>query len=373
MTAQAPVDKIPLVDLQAQYRTIKADIDAAIERVIAKTAFIGGAEVKGFETAFAAWCGAGHCVGVGNGTDALYVTLRALGIGAGDEVITVSHTFIATAEAVGQTGARPVFVDVDDEALLIDPALVEAAVTPRTKAILVVHLYGCPVDMEAIGAIAAKHGLKVIEDAAQAHGALRNGRRVGTLGHAATFSFYPGKNLGAYGDAGAIVTNDEALATRVRMIANHGRLDKYLHEMEGVNSRLDGLQAAILAAKLPHLNGWSQARREVAAQYRSILAPKGVRIVGELPGSESVYHLFVVRVAQRDRVMEALKAAGIDAGVHYPVPLHEQPAYRHLDMKPGDLPVTSRAAKEILSLPIYPEIGRERIERVCAALLKAIG
>lgn len=372
MTAQSPVEKIPLVDLQAQYRSIKADIDAAVERVISKTAFIGGAEVKNFETAFAAWCGVKHCVGVGNGTDALYIAMRALGIGAGDEVITVSHTFIATAESIGQTGARPVFVDVDDVALLVDPALVEKAVTPRTKAIVVVHLYGCPVDMEAIRAIARKHGLKVIEDAAQAHGAMRNGRRVGTLGDVATFSFYPGKNLGAYGDAGAVVSNDEALMTRIRMIANHGRLDKYLHEMEGVNSRLDGLQAAILGAKLPHLEGWSKARRAAAALYTSILKPKGVRIVEELPGSESVYHLYVVRVPGRDRVMDALKAAGIDAGVHYPVPLHEQPAYRHLGMKPGDLPVTSQAAKEILSLPIYPEIGKARIERVCAELLKAL-
>lgn len=359
---------IPLVDLKAQYATIKTEIDAAMARVLADTSFIGGKEVERFEQAFAAYCGTPGCVGVGNGTDAIYIALRAAGIGAGDEVITVANTFIATTEAIGQTGATPVMVDALDDTLLIDPAAIEAAITPRTRAILVVHLYGQPCDMDRIMAIAGRHKLLVVEDSAQAHGARWNGKRVGTFGDFATFSFYPGKNLGAYGDGGAIVGRDPALLARARMIANHGRKEKYTHEMEGVNSRLDGLQAAILGVKLARLDDWNAARRRLAARYRERLAGLPLRCVTEHAKAEGVYHLMVVRLAERDRIEAAMKAAGIGVGVHYPLPLHRQPAYAHLGMPEGSLPVSEAAAREILSLPLFPELADADLDRVADVL-----
>src|SRR5689334_4283571 len=318
---------IPLVGLFDQYQTIKSEIDAAIENIITSSAFVGGEAVRSFEKEFAAYCEAKACVGVGNGTDALYLTLRALGIGPGDEVITVAHTFIATSEAIAMTGAFPVFIDVLDDTMLMDPSRIEAAITPRTRAIIPVHLYGQSCDMDAIMEIARRHGLKVVEDAAQAHGGRWRGQRVGSIGDAATFSFYPGKNLGAFGDAGAVVSQDEALIEQIRMLANHGRLEKYTHKMEGVNSRLDGMQAAILRVKLRRLDEWNARRRQIADAYRDQLTGHGLTLPTVHENAETVWHLFVVRTDERERLQSLLKEEGIATGIHYPVPLHEQPAY----------------------------------------------
>jgi dTDP-4-amino-4,6-dideoxygalactose transaminase len=360
---------VPFVDLKAQYQTIKTDIDAAIERIVSNTAFVGGEDVKQFEQEFAAYCEAKACAAVGNGTDALYLALRALGIGAGDEVITVAHTFIATSEAISQTGAKPVFVDIEPDTMLMSPDALAAAVTTSTKAIIVVHLYGQPCDMDRIMKIAADHDLKVIEDAAQAHGARWKGKRVGTLGDVACFSFYPGKNLGAYGDGGAVVSNDEALITTVRKIANHGRLEKYTHEIEGVNSRLDGLQAAILRVKLPHLDGWNASRKQVAAKYTKKLSGSGVVFTKISPDADPVWHLFVVRVQNRPAFQNRLKEKGISTGVHYPIPLHLQDAYKHQGLSTGSFPATEKAAAEIVSLPMYAELTDSMIDEVVAGVL----
>lgn len=359
---------IPLVDLKAQYRSIQTELDAAMQAVLDRTAFIGGEDLRQFEAEFAAYCGSKACVGVGNGTDALYLALRALGIGSGDEVITVAHTFIATAEAISQTGARPVFVDIREDTMLIDPDAVEAAITPRTRAIVPVHLYGQPCDMDRLLEIAKHHNLKVIEDAAQAHGARWRGRRVGSLGDVACFSFYPGKNLGAYGDAGAVVSQDEYLIERVRMLANHGRLEKYTHQMEGVNSRLDGLQAAILRVKLRYLDSWNAARQRHAAHYTGALKDSGLILPVVHPEAESVWHLFVVRVSQRDKFQAWLKEQGISTGIHYPLPLHQQPAYQYLGLATGTLPVTEKVASEIVSLPMYAELTEEQVEKIGEAV-----
>lgn len=364
------MNNIPLVGLFDQYQTIQPEIDAAIKNIITSSAFVGGEEVRRFEQEFAAFCDAKACVGVGNGTDALYLTLRALGIGPGDEVITVAHTFIATSEAISSTGATPIFIDVKDDTMLMDPALIEAAITSKTKAIVPVHLYGQSCDMDAIMEIARKHGLKVVEDAAQAHGGRWRGQRVGSIGDAATFSFYPGKNLGAFGDAGAVVSQDEALIEQIRMIANHGRLEKYTHKMEGVNSRLDGLQAAILRVKLRYLDEWNSKRREIADAYTEQLAPLGLGLPIVDERAEAVFHLFVVRVVDRERLQSLLKEEGIATGVHYPVPLHLQPAYEQRRTS-FDLPATERAAREVLSLPMYPELRQEQIEAVCSAVTAA--
>jgi dTDP-4-amino-4,6-dideoxygalactose transaminase len=364
------MNNIPLVGLFDQYQTIQPEIDTAIKNIITSSAFVGGAEVRHFEQEFAAYCDAKACVGVGNGTDALYLTLRALGIGPGDEVVTVAHTFIATSEAISMTGATPIFVDVKDDTMLMDPALLEARITPRTKAIVPVHLYGQSCDMDAIMEIARKHGLKVVEDAAQAHGGRWRGQRVGSIGDAATFSFYPGKNLGAFGDAGAVVSQDEALIEQVRTIANHGRLEKYTHKMEGVNSRLDGLQAAILRVKLRYLDEWNSKRRQIADAYMEQLSPLGIGLPIVDKNAEAVFHLFVVRVAERERLQSLLKEEGIATGVHYPVPLHLQPAYEQRRAE-FQLPATERAAQEVLSLPMYPELRQEQIEAVCNAVTAA--
>ena len=366
-------NQIPLVDLKVQYKGLKAEIDAVIERVITKTSFILGPEVEAFEEAFGSFCGGVHAIGVGNGTDATAMALKGLGIGEGDEVITVAHTFIATVEGISEVGAKPVFVDVCDDTLLMDPAKVEAAITPRTKAILPVHLYGQTVDMNPILAMAERHGLKVVEDACQAHGAEYHGRRAGSMGDAATFSFYPGKNLGAYGDAGAITTRHADLAGWLKRLRNHGRATKYTHDFEGRNSRMDGLQGGVLRVKLPHLDAWNARRRELAQRYDSFLVGlPGLRRVATASGCTPVFHLYVIRVADRDNVLESLQKQGIEAGVHYPVPLHLQRAYDHLGIKEGSLPVTERAAAELLSLPIYPEMKTEDQDRVVQAVTKAI-
>ena len=363
---------IPLVDLKAQYAALHPDIDAAIARVIASTSFIMGPEVRAFEEAFAAWCQTRYAVGISSGTAAIELTLRALGVGPGDEVITTPFTFIATAEAISATGATPVFADIDPATYNLDPAAVEAAITPRTRALLPVHLYGQPADMEGLAAIARQHSLALIEDAAQAHGAEIDGQRVGSLGHAACFSFYPGKNLGAYGDGGAVTTNDEALAARLRKLRDHGRVSKYVHDEIGYGHRLDALQAAILGAKLPHLDAANAARRRLAKRYDELLADTGLILPFVPEGVTPVWHLYVVRTPRRDDVLARLKAQGIEVGIHYPLPLHLQPAYRSLGLGPGSFPVAEAAAQQVLSLPLFPEMTEEQQERVAAALLDGL-
>lgn len=356
--------KIPLVDLKAQYATIRNEVDAAMQRVLDSTAFILGPEVRVFEEAFAAYCGAAHCVGLSSGTAALELALRALGVGPGDEVITVAHTFIATAEAISAVGATPIFVDVDPCTYTLAPAALEGAITAQTRAVIPVHLYGLPADMARINAIAEAYRLPVIEDAAQAHGAELGGTRVGTLGTMACFSFYPGKNLGAYGDAGALTTNDPALAESVRLLRNHGRREKYLHEVIGFGERLDTLQAAVLQAKLPHLPAWTEARRQLAQRYSEGLAGLSLVLPAFAPEANPVWHLYVVRTERRDALLDWLKTNGVEAGVHYPVPLHLQSAYAHLGYGPGAFPVTEEVARTCLSLPIYPEMTAEQQDRV---------
>ena len=364
--------KIPLVDLKAQYASIKSEIDQAVQRVLDETDFIGGSAVGEFERAFAAYCGTRSAVALANGTDALQLSLLACGVGRGDEVITAVNTFIATSEAISATGARPVFVDNDPLTYTIDVRKIEEKITPRTKAIIPIHLYGQPAAMDQVNQIAARHNLVVIEDAAQAHGATYNGSIVGNLGKLACFSFYPGKNLGAYGDAGAMATNDEELANKVRMLANHGRLKKYEHEMEGYNSRLDTLQAAILLVKLRHLKNWTEKRREHAALYTKLLSQSPEIITPSIqPGGAHVFHLYVVRVQHRDHVQQALKATGIATGIHYPIPLHLQPAYRYLGFPLGAFPVAEHFAGEILSLPMYPELTTEHIEHISNTLINS--
>ena len=355
---------IPLVDLQAQYHSIREEIDDAIHRIISSSAFIGGAEVRAFEEEFAAYCETEACVGVANGTDALALTIGALDIGPGDEVITVAHTFIATAEAISACGAKPVFVDILDDTLLMDPALLEVAITPRTKAIIPVHLYGQPCQMDTINAIAQKHNLVVIEDAAQAHGARWEGWRVGSLGDVACFSFYPGKNLGAYGDGGAIVSHNRELIHHIRKLANHGRTEKYVHQEIGVNSRLDGIQAAILRVKLKYLDEWNARRRMHAETYQQALVSSGAVLPVVHSLAEPVWHLYVLRTSNRDGLQELLKSREIDTGVHYPLPLHLQPAYKNIALSKGTLPVTEKAAQQVLSLPMYAELTGDQIEQI---------
>jgi dTDP-4-amino-4,6-dideoxygalactose transaminase len=362
--------KIPLVDLTAQYLSMREEIDGAISRVIEQTSFILGPEVKAFEDSFATFCETEHCVGCANGTDAIALALKGLGVGPGDEVITVSFTFIATAEAVTMTGATPVFVDICPDTLLMDPSKIELAINDRTKAILPVHLYGQIADMTSILAIARQHRLVVVEDAAQAHGARLNGRRAGSLGDAGTFSFYPGKNLGAYGDAGAVVTPIDGLARWLRMARDHGRTSKYEHEFEAQSSRLDGLQAAILNTKLPHLERWGARRRQIAVRYDEAFAGvPGLRITEISPGSEPARHLYVLRSPRREELLARLANTGIHGGIHYPVPLHRQKAYTHLLPRTAPLPVTEKAAETVFSLPIYPEMDDAQIQRVIDALV----
>lgn len=364
-----PASPIPLVDVRALHESIRSELDAAISQVIDGGGFVGGKTVAAFESDFAAYCGTGGCVGVGNGTDALYIALLALDVGPGDEVITASHTFIATAEAIAKTGGRPVLVDVQDDTMVMDPDALSDAVTPRTKAIVPVHLYGQPCDMDAVMAVAGQHGLVVVEDGAQAHGATWGDQKVGSFGHLGCFSFFPGKNLGALGDAGAVVGDDPALLQKVRMLANHGRKEKYLHEMIGTNSRLDSLQAAVLRVKLPHLDAWNVARRHAAQRYLELLAGlDGVRLPACDPKAQHVYHLFAIRVSARDALLAGLKEDGISAGVHYPVPVHAQPAFADLGYADADLPVTAEAAATVLSLPMHPMLSDGDVERVAAAI-----
>lgn len=362
---------IPFVDLRSQYLSIKDEIDSAIQKVIFESAFIGGNDLKSFENNFANFVGANYCIGVGNGTDALFIALKSLGISKGDEVITVANSFIATSEAIAMTGASVVFVDCDEKTYNIDVNKIEQKITKKTKAIIPVHLYGQPADMGEILNIAKRFNLFVIEDAAQAHGAKYHGRSIGILGDCACFSFFPGKNLGAYGDAGAIVTNNGDLAKKARMFANHGRTEKYNHEFEGVNSRLDGLQAAILDVKLIHLDEWSERRRNIAKMYDEGLRDFVVTPF-VLPDVRHVYHLYVIRVQNRDKIIKYLKEKGIHTGIHYPIPLPFLNAYQYLGHKPEDFPVAYSLKDEILSLPIHGSMPDEHVECVIANLKEAL-
>jgi dTDP-4-amino-4,6-dideoxygalactose transaminase len=369
--------RIPLVDLSAAHAEVADEVAVGFKRVLAETAFIGGEEVAAFEREYAAYCGVGHCVGLANGTDALELALRALGVGPGDDVVIPANTFIATAEAVARAGARVVLADIDPRTYLVDPDAMLAAVTPATKVVVPVHLYGQHAPVEALRARLAGSGVAILEDAAQSQGATRHGVPAGSgPGSLAATSFYPGKNLGAYGDAGAVVTDDAALATTVRTLGSHGGLQKYVHDLIGVNSRLDGLQAVVLRAKLARLDRWNAARREAAARYDDLLAHLDVVVRPvTADGNVHVWHLYVVRVpaGRRDAILVTLGAHGIGAAIHYPVPVHLTPAFAGLGRGPGSFPHAERAATEILSLPIYPQLTADQQERVVAALAAAIG
>ena len=369
------MNAIPLVDLAAQQQEIHEEVMAELAEVFATTAFIGGKPVASFELAYADATDVAHCVGVANGTDALELALRGVGVRPGGEVIIPANTFIATAEAVSRIGAVPVLVDVDPEHLLMDPALVPAAITARTQAVVPVHLFGQVAPVEQVLEVAG--GIPVVEDAAQSQGATRHGRHAGGLGAAAGTSFYPGKNLGAAGDAGAVTTQDEEVAARVRLVANHGSARKYDHEVVGMNSRLDTVQAVVLNAKLRRLPAWNERRREAAARYSAMLADvAGVRTPTSAKGNVDVWHLYVVRVAARDAVLRRLNEAGIGAGIHYPTPLHLTRAYADLGLARGSFPVAEQAADEILSLPLYPHIDegqQARVVEVLAAAVQATG
>ena len=358
--------QIPLVDLRAQYASIKEEIDAAIQAVISDTAFIGGAHLKTFEHEFAEFCGLKHCIGVANGTDALFIALKVLGIGKGDEVITAANSFVATSEAITMAGARVVFVDINAETYNIDVDKIEEKISGRTKAIIPVHLFGQPADMGPILELSRKYNLKIVADAAQAHGSLYRGRSIASLADVASFSFYPGKNLGAYGDGGALVTDNQEWAERARMFANHGRAQKYNHQVEGINSRLDGLQAAILSVKLRRLDEWTQLRRRNASLYSQRLKALGVPTPVEIEDVRAVYHLYVIRVEAevRSKLQEFLDSKGVSTGVHYPIALPYLKAYKYLNHKAPDFREAFRASKEILSLPMYPELTEEQIEYV---------
>lgn len=364
---------VPFVDLQAQYRGLRSEVMPAVEQVFARAAFILGDEVAGFEREFAAFCGVGECVGVATGCDALLWALKACGIGPGDEVITVANSYIATALAITASGARPVLVDCREDSYEIDAAAVARAITSRTKAIIPVHLYGQPADMGEIMALAKTHGLRVIEDAAQAHGALYKGRPCGSFGDVGCFSFYPGKNLGAYGDGGAIVTRDPALAQQVRMLRNYGQSRKYHHEITGWNSRLDTVQAAILSVKLRHLPAWNAARARHAAAYAHALAGAPVTLPRVAPDRTHVYHLYVIRTKRRDDLVAFLAERGVSCVIHYPIPIHLQKAYAGLGYRPGSFPVAERLAGEIVSLPMYPELTDEQIAHVAACIREFAG
>ena len=359
---------IPLVDLKSQYEEVKTEIDRAIAGILERGAYIGGPEIEEFERWFAEYCGVPHALGVASGTTALELALRAARIGAGDEVVTVSHTFIASVAAIVAAGATPVLVDVDDRSGTLDPALFERAITPRTKAVMPVHLYGHPAAMDDINAIASAHGLLVVEDAAQAHGARYKGRRVGSLSTIACFSFYPTKNLGAFGDAGLVTTTDGRLAAEIRLLRDHGRISKYEHALIGQTARLDNLQAAILRIQANRLDEWNARRRQVAAWYRTHLAGVPVALPFEADVAEPVYHLFVVRTPERDRLRDHLAARGVGVAVHYPIPVHLQPACRHLGYSQGDLPVSERAAAEVLSLPMHPFLDEASVAAVSRAI-----
>ena len=362
---------IPFLDLRAQYQQIKRDIDSAIIRVVESSQFVLGPEVTAFEERFARYCNTKYCIAVNSGTSALHLALLASGVGAGDEVITVSMTFVATTAAILYCGARPVFVDIDPQTWTIDPNLVEAAITSRSKAILPVHLHGLAADMDPINAIARRHGLVIIEDAAQSHGALYKGRRAGSLGNIGCFSFYPGKNLGAYGEGGAAVTNDPEVARRITLLRDWGQETKYKHTVAGYNYRMDAIQGSVLNVKMNYIESWTEGRRSVAAQYRDLLANSRCQQPAPPPHSRHVYHVYAIRVADRDRVQEALHSVGIGTSIHYPIPVHLQSAYADLGYRAGDLPISEEAADQFLSLPIYAELRSDQLAEVAMQVERA--
>ena len=364
---------VPFLDLRAHHEPFMEEFVGAFRRVAETSAFAGGPFVAAFEKEFAAFCGAKHCIAVGNGTDALWLSLLALGVGPGDEVITVPNSFMATAEAISYCGAKPVFVDVDEETYTMDVTQLEKAITVRTRAIIPVHLYGQMADMDAILAIAARYGVPVVEDACQAHGAKRNGRTAGTAGATGCFSYYPGKNLGAFGEAGGITTNDSELCTKMQVLRDHGQAKKYFHSMIGWNARMDGIQGAILSIKLRHLAAGNESRRQHAEMYDSLLADEP-RIItpASAAGTENVHHIYPVRVANRDQVLAKMNARGLNCAIHYPVPIHLQEAYAGLGLKAGSFPVVERVAGELLSLPMYPELKPEQVQRVAEGLKECV-
>lgn len=360
---------IPFLDLKAQYRSISNEINSAMQQVLDACAFSGGKYVSQFEEQFAAFCGCSASIGVGSGTEALWLALMGLDIRPGDEVITVPNTFIATVEAISLCGATPVFVDVDQRSYTMNPHLLEAAITPRTRAIIPVHLFGQPADMDPIMAIAAKHGLYVVEDACQAHGAAYKGRMAGSIGHAGCFSFYPGKNLGAYGEAGGVITNDSRLADNIKMLRDHGQSRKYYHNVIGVNSRMDGIQGAVLSVKLKYLSEWNSLRRLNARRYNELLQDAdGIVLPQEMEYARHVYHIYAVRVKNRDAFMSRLAERGIGCGIHYPVPIHLQEAYTPLNLGKGAFPVSEQCGEEFVSLPLFPEMSPDQVAYVAAAV-----
>jgi len=364
---------VPFLDLKTQYAAIRNEIWLSMDEVFNNASFVGGPIVENFEKEFADFCGCGYAAGTSNGTSALWMTLLSLGIGQGDEVITVPNTFIATAEAITYSGAQPVFVDVEERSHTMNPVLLEKAITPKTKAVIPVHLFGQPADMDPIMEIARKHGLFVIEDACQAHGAQYNGKTAGTIGDAGCFSFYPGKNLGAYGEAGAVVTNDSEIAKKIKILRDHGQSRKYYHKVIGWNGRMDGLQGAVLSVKLKHLPAWNEARRKNAALYSNLLMDvEGITLPKEMDYARHVYHLYVIRTHHRDDLKGYLAERGIECGIHYPVPIHLQEAYRHFGIRKGTFPVAEKCAEQFLSLPMYPELTGEQIEYVAAELRKKL-
>ena len=365
--------EVPYYDLKAQYRGIRDDVLAALDRVSQGASFILGEEVAAFEREFAAYCEVKHCVALNSGTSAVHLALLAAGVGPGDEVITTANTFIASAEAISYTGARPVFVDIDPATANLDPDRIDGAVTPRTKALIPVHLYGRPADLDSILKIAESRGLTVIEDACQAHGARWRGRRVGGFGLAATFSFYPGKNLGAYGEGGALTTNDDRVADLARVLRSHGETSRYFHDHVGYNYRMDGFQGAVLRVKLRHLDAWTRRRQEIVRLYRERLVGARAGLPQDDPRGESVYHLFVVYVENRDAVRAALEARGVHTAIHYPRPVHLQKAYAGLGLTSGSLPHTERACDGVLSMPLFPEMTDDQARYAVETLREIVG
>jgi dTDP-4-amino-4,6-dideoxygalactose transaminase len=365
--------KVPYLDLKAQYQSIKTEIDAAIHGVLESCQFVLGSEVAAFERDFAAYCGTTECIALNSGTSALHLALLAAGIAPGDEVITSPFTFVASVAAILYAGARPVLVDIDPRSFTIDPAHIEAAITPRTKAILPVHLYGQPADMDPIMDIARQHRLVVIEDAAQAHGARYKGRPVGSIGDMACFSFYPGKNLGAYGEGGAVTTSNPDYANTIRMLRDWGQDRKYHHLLRGYNYRMEGFQGAVLSVKLRHLERWTEARRAIVRQYNDLLSDCDLKTPAEMPWARHVYHVYTIRSNERDNLQTTLAKEGIQTGIHYPVPVHLQPAYADLGYGPGAFPQAEAAAKQVLSLPLYPELPPQAVVQVAEAAKEAAG
>ncbi|MRR55337.1 MAG: DegT/DnrJ/EryC1/StrS family aminotransferase [Deltaproteobacteria bacterium] len=365
--------RVPFLDLSAQYAAIREEISSSLQEVFESVSFVGGPFVESFEKDFAIFCGCGNAIGTSNGTSALWMTLLSLGIGQGDEVITVPNTFIATAEAITFSGARPVFVDAEERSHTMNPVLLEKAITPKTKAVIPVHLFGQPADMDPIMEIARRHGLLVVEDACQAHGAQYKGKSAGTIGDAGCFSFYPGKNLGAYGEAGAVVTNNPDLAEKIKILRDHGQSRKYYHQVVGWNGRMDGLQGAVLSVKLKYLPAWNEARRKNAVLYSSLLSDvEEITLPSEMDYARHVYHLYVIRTPRRNDLKSYLADSGIECGIHYPVPVHLQQAYRHFGIVKGTFPVAEKCSEEFLSLPMYPELTGEQIGYVATELRKKL-